>query len=71
MGAMPMERHELDDEEAAALKVLAARIPELCRQPSSRDRRRRGRRGGGRGQALTARLARHRAPPYAVSGTAS
>ncbi len=71
MSAMPMERHELDDEEAAALEVLAARIRELCEAAVVT--------GTGAGEAaavaaeveaLTARLAgrRHPAPPYAVSG---
>ncbi|TDE39357.1 PaaI family thioesterase [Actinomadura sp. 6K520] len=71
MSAMPMERHELGDEESAALAGLAARIRELAEAAVLT--------GTGAAEAaavadevaaLTARLSgrRHDAPPYKLSG---
>ncbi|TDC61878.1 PaaI family thioesterase [Actinomadura sp. GC306] len=71
MSAMPMERHQLGDEESAALAGLAARIRELAEAAVLT--------GAGAAEAavvaeevvaLTARLAErsHAAPPYRMSG---
>ncbi|TDB95370.1 PaaI family thioesterase [Actinomadura sp. 7K534] len=73
MSTMPMERHQLGDEESAALAGLAARIRELAEAAVVT--------GTGAAEAaavadevaaLTARLSerRHDAPPYRMSGEA-